>query len=132
MAWVLRYAHDANGIPLPGESLDILRGDVERGAAVRVAYLPDWDGKPDAPPYGRLIMDVDPVFSRAGGVFGQAEWRSVDLPPPYDALTFSNAMDYIVNLATSGKVWRRAVRGDGQLAEADRLSNWAMEWYCDL
>ena len=137
MAWVLRYAHDANGNPLPGQSLDVLRTDVEMGAAVRVAYLPNWrdnpDIDPDFPPYSKLIMDVDPVFSRPGAVFGQAEWRSVDLPAPYDELTFSNAsLDYILNLATTGKVWRRAVTADGQFAEPDRLSNWAMEWYCDL
>lgn len=137
MAWILKYAHDANGTPGDGHSLDVLRRYVEEGAAVRVAYIPDWTGAPNVdpqlPPYRKLVMDVDPVLSRPGAVFGQAEWKSVEVPQPYDALTFSNAsLDYILNLSTTGTVWRRAVRADGQLAQADQESNWAMEWYCEI
>ena len=137
MAWTLRYAHDSNGTPLPGHSLDVLRPLLEAGAAVRVAYIPDWSDAagvdPEYPPYARLLMDVDPVLSRPGAVFGQAEWRSLDLNPPYDAITFSNTSShYILNLSTTGRVWRRAVRSDGQPAEPDALSQWAMEWYCDI
>ena len=136
MAWVLRYAHDSDGTPLEGNTVEFLQRHVEEGVAVRVIYTPDWTGVPGVdphyPPYRKLIMDLDPVLSRPGAVFGQAEWRSLDVPPPYDAITFgAGDTDYLLNLSTTGKVWRRFGRAGGG-GNPDQLSNWAMEWYCDL
>lgn len=134
MAWTLRYAHESDGTPRPGYALDDLIESVERGFPVRVAYIPAWSAaQNENRPYTKLVMDVDPVLSRPGAVFGQAEWRSVDVPPPYDAVTFSNASsDYVLNLSTTGNVWRRALAANGQPAQPDVLSDWAMEWYCDI
>ena len=133
MAWILRYAHDENGGPLEGHALDVLRNHVERGAAVRVAYVPHWmaDHEVANPPYTKLIMNLDLVLSRPGAVLGQAKWTGVDVPYPYDTLTFSNSSpEYVVNLSTTGKVWRRASKA-GEPTQPDKLSNWAMEWYCE-
>ena len=126
MAWSLKYAHDENGNPEDG-SLGDLMDAVGRGAAVRVAYVvPPEEGSP----YRQLILDLHTVILMSAHVHGHASYPS--LKPEADNLRFETEhIPYLLNLSTSGKVWRREVTGgDGTVLRTNDFK-WALRWYCD-